>query len=86
MISAHMLGFVEELFTKSFNPKLKKQCGKLLSFGGKQAIFAGDAAKLLPVDGKPFYLSSTPTVTTKRFIKTRMGRKSIANLFRLYAP
>ena len=75
MISAHMLGFVEELFTKSFNPKLKKQCGKLLPFGGKRIIFVGDAAQLPPVDGKPFYLSSSLTVTTKRYNNLKLERE-----------
>ena len=75
MLSAHVLGFVEELMTKSFNPKLKKHKNRLLPFGGKRVILVGDPAQLPPVDGKPFYIASNITPSTKRYNDLKLERE-----------
>ena len=75
MLPAHVLGFVEELMTKSFNPQLKKQNNRLLPFGGKRVILVGDPAQLPPVDGKPFYIASNVTPSTKRYNDLKLERE-----------
>ena len=75
MLPAHVLGFVEELMTKSFNPKLKKYNNRLLPFGGKRVILVGDPAQLPPVDGKPFYIASNVTPSTKRYNDLKLERE-----------
>ena len=75
MLPAHVLGFVEELMTKSFNPKLKKHSDYLLPFGGKRVILVGDPAQLPPVDGKPFYIASNVTPSTRRYNDLKLERE-----------
>ena len=74
MLPAHVLGFVEELMTKSFNPKLKTLKNHLKPFGGKRVIFVGDLAQLPLVDGKPFYIASNVTSLTKRHNDLKLER------------
>jgi hypothetical protein len=55
MLPAHLLGYLDEVMCKSFNPANKKKAGSLPPFGGKRIIFVGDMAQLPPVEGDPFY-------------------------------
>jgi hypothetical protein len=75
MLPAHMLGFVEELMSKSFNPKRKLVNGKLLPFGGKRVILVGDPAQLPPINGTPFYLTSASKRQALRNNSLRMERE-----------
>jgi hypothetical protein len=75
MLPAHVLGFVNELMTKSFNPQYTEHNGKLQPFGGKRVILVGDPAQLPPVNGKPFFLPSIVPPSTKRFNDLRLERE-----------
>jgi hypothetical protein len=56
MIPSHVLGFIDEVMTKSFNEGRKKTHGVVPPFGGRRVIFAGDMQQLPPVDGEALYL------------------------------
>ena len=75
MLPAHVLGFVKELRTKSFNPKLKTHNNHLKPFGGKRVTFVSDPAQLPPVDGKLFYIASNVTFSTKRHNDLKLERE-----------
>jgi hypothetical protein len=55
MLPSHMLGFLEEVMTTSFNPDRRKRAGLIPPFGGRRVIFVGDMAQLPPVEGEAFY-------------------------------
>lgn len=71
MMPSHVLGFISEIMTLSFNSnKLKKHTKEV--FGGKRVIFAGGLAQLSPVDGQSFYTSGTNTASVRQRISDQV--------------
>ena len=86
MLPAHLLGYLEEVMCKTFNPKNNKINGKIPPFGGKRVIFVGDMAQLPPVEGDPLYHAKRQPVATRhaglKAGRSAQGHKLYLNLLR----